>query len=69
MNGMQTDIPGMFMRGGTSRGPFFNAADLPADIEEVVVLDRGRIVHRGRSADLLADEAQHSLSGAEGELS
>lgn len=30
---MQTSIPTLFMRGGTSRGPFFNAADLPADIE------------------------------------
>ncbi|MGH6638212.1 MAG: 4-oxalomesaconate tautomerase [Polaromonas sp.] len=29
---MQTLIPCLFMRGGTSRGPFFNAADLPADI-------------------------------------
>src|SRR5271154_4846593 len=29
---MQTAIPSLFMRGGTSRGPFFNAADLPADI-------------------------------------
>jgi 4-oxalomesaconate tautomerase len=28
---MQTAIPCLFMRGGTSRGPFFNAADLPAD--------------------------------------
>lgn len=27
----QTPIPTLFMRGGTSRGPFFNAADLPAD--------------------------------------
>ena len=25
-------IPCLFMRGGTSRGPYFNAADLPADI-------------------------------------
>ena len=31
-NAMQTAIPCLFMRGGTSRGPFFNAADLPADI-------------------------------------
>jgi 4-oxalomesaconate tautomerase len=30
---MQHAIPCLFMRGGTSRGPFFNAADLPADIE------------------------------------
>ncbi|MGU7785083.1 4-oxalomesaconate tautomerase [Burkholderia sp. PU8-34] len=29
---MQTPIPCLFMRGGTSRGPFFNAADLPEDI-------------------------------------
>jgi len=29
---MQTAIPCLFMRGGTSRGPFFNAADLPADV-------------------------------------
>jgi 4-oxalomesaconate tautomerase len=29
---IQTAIPCLFMRGGTSRGPFFNAADLPGDI-------------------------------------
>jgi len=29
---IQTAIPCLFMRGGTSRGPFFDAADLPADI-------------------------------------
>ena len=29
---MQTAIPCLFMRGGTSRGPFFDAADLPADV-------------------------------------
>ena len=28
----QTAIPCLLMRGGTSKGPFFNAADLPADI-------------------------------------
>ncbi len=28
---MQRPIPCLFMRGGTSRGPFFDAADLPAD--------------------------------------
>lgn len=28
---MQTPIPTLFMRGGTSRGPFFLEADLPAD--------------------------------------
>ncbi|MDH5539867.1 MAG: 4-oxalomesaconate tautomerase, partial [Rhizobacter sp.] len=29
---MQTAIPCLLMRGGTSRGPFFDAATLPADI-------------------------------------
>lgn len=29
---MQTAIPAYFMRGGTSRGPFFLASDLPADV-------------------------------------
>jgi 4-oxalomesaconate tautomerase len=31
-NSMQTSIPTLFMRGGSSRGPFFLASDLPADI-------------------------------------
>ena len=30
---MQTPIPCLFMRGGTSRGPFFLASDLPPDTE------------------------------------
>ncbi len=29
---MQTAIPCLFMRGGTSRGPFFRSSDLPADV-------------------------------------
>ncbi|MBM3819854.1 MAG: 4-oxalomesaconate tautomerase [Acidimicrobiia bacterium] len=29
---MQTAIPCLFMRGGTSRGPFFRESDLPADV-------------------------------------
>jgi 4-oxalomesaconate tautomerase len=29
---MQRAIPSIFMRGGTSRGPFFRASDLPADV-------------------------------------
>jgi 2-methylaconitate cis-trans-isomerase PrpF len=29
----QTAIPYVFMRGGTSRGPYFNRADLPKDLE------------------------------------
>ncbi len=31
----QTAIPYLFMRGGTSRGPYFNKADLPADRAEL----------------------------------
>jgi 4-oxalomesaconate tautomerase len=30
---MQTAIPCLFMRGGTSRGPFFLETDLPSDVE------------------------------------
>jgi 4-oxalomesaconate tautomerase len=29
---MQRAIPSIFMRGGTSRGPFFRASDLPSDV-------------------------------------
>ena len=29
---MQTAIPCLFMRGGTSRGPFFLGTDLPSDV-------------------------------------
>ncbi len=29
---MQTAIPALFMRGGTSRGPFFRESDLPSDV-------------------------------------
>jgi 4-oxalomesaconate tautomerase len=32
MAAMQTSIPTLLMRGGTSRGPFFLASDLPADV-------------------------------------
>ncbi|MBC7954630.1 MAG: 4-oxalomesaconate tautomerase, partial [Cytophagales bacterium] len=31
---MQHPIPCLFMRGGSSRGPFFNEADLPTDIAQ-----------------------------------
>jgi 4-oxalomesaconate tautomerase len=34
MTPMQRSIPCLFMRGGTSRGPFFLESDLPADISE-----------------------------------
>jgi len=30
---MQRAIPCLFMRGGTSRGPFFSESDLPSDVE------------------------------------
>jgi hypothetical protein len=36
-NPMQTAIPCLFMRGGTSRGAFFKAGDLPADPRQGVV--------------------------------
>ena len=32
------DIPCLLMRGGTSKGPYFNAADLPRDRNELAVL-------------------------------
>jgi 4-oxalomesaconate tautomerase len=40
LQGSQTAIPCWFMRGGTSRGPFFRAADLPEDpaIRDAVLL-------------------------------
>ena len=31
----QREIPFLFMRGGTSRGPYFNAADLPPDHDAI----------------------------------
>lgn len=31
----QVEIPFLFMRGGTSRGPYFNAADLPSDRDDI----------------------------------
>ncbi len=32
---LQTGIPFLFMRGGTSRGPYFNRADLPQDLNQL----------------------------------
>ena len=32
---LQTEIPFWFMRGGSSRGPYFNRADLPEDLDEL----------------------------------
>ena len=32
---MQTAIPYFFMRGGSSRGPYFNRSDLPADLDKL----------------------------------
>jgi len=34
----QTGIPYIFMRGGSSRGPYFNAADLPKDRETLAAV-------------------------------
>ena len=31
----QSSIPFLFMRGGTSRGPYFNRADLPDDLDQL----------------------------------
>ncbi|MEO6958465.1 MAG: PrpF domain-containing protein, partial [Burkholderiaceae bacterium] len=31
---MELEIPCVFMRGGTSRGPYFRAEDLPTDIAQ-----------------------------------
>lgn len=31
----QTAIPFLFMRGGTSRGPYFNRTDLPGDLDQL----------------------------------
>ena len=31
----QKSIPFLLMRGGSSRGPFFNRGDLPADLDEL----------------------------------
>ncbi|MEN0001371.1 MAG: 4-oxalomesaconate tautomerase [Pseudomonadota bacterium] len=35
---MAMDIPCIFMRGGTSRGPYFNRADLPEDREHLAAV-------------------------------
>ena len=43
----QTAIPFHFMRGGTSRGPYFNRADLPADqdtLAAVLVAAVGQVI-------------------------
>jgi 2-methylaconitate cis-trans-isomerase PrpF len=34
----QTAIPFLFMRGGTSRGPYFNRADLPEDFDQLAAV-------------------------------
>ncbi len=46
------DIPCILMRGGTSRGPYFNAADLPADREQ---LARTLIAVIGSHSELQVD--------------
>ena len=34
----QTSIPFLFMRGGSSRGPYMNRADLPADLDQLAAV-------------------------------
>ncbi|HSG95270.1 MAG TPA: PrpF domain-containing protein, partial [Afifellaceae bacterium] len=48
----QRPIPAIMMRGGTSRGPYFNAADLPEDRE---TLARVLIAAMGAGAPLQVD--------------
>lgn len=48
----QTEIPCILMRGGTSRGPYFNAADLPDDRE---TLARVLIAAMGAGSPLQVD--------------
>lgn len=40
---MQTEIPFLFMRGGTSRGPYFKAADLPAGRDQLAAVLRAAL--------------------------
>jgi len=40
---MQTEIPFLLLRGGTSRGPYFNAADLPTDRAQLAALLRAAL--------------------------
>ena len=62
----QTAIPYLFMRGGTSRGPYFNRADLPEDLDDpssnLLIVDMGAIslnstVGEGRDKEGGAPEA------------
>ena len=53
----QTGIPYVFMRGGTSRGPYFNRKDLPEDREtlaEVLLAASLRAAAPGLRARLMA---------------
>jgi len=71
---MQTEIPFLFMRGGTSRGPYFNAADLPADRGQLAavlraVLGSGHVLNIdgiGGSATVTTKVAMLSRSTVEG---
>ncbi len=48
---MQTEIPFLFMRGGTSRGPYFNAADLPTDRAQLAAVLR-RVLGSGHALNI-----------------
>ncbi|GLR65085.1 4-oxalomesaconate tautomerase [Marinospirillum insulare] len=71
---MQKAIPALLMRGGTSKGPFFNAADLPSDtvLRDQVLLaamgspDRRQIDGVGGAHPLTSKVGVVSLSQREG---
>ncbi len=71
---MQTSIPTLLMRGGTSRGPFFEGSDLPADkaLRDAVLLavmgspDRRQIDGLGGAHPLTSKVGIVSLSSSEG---
>lgn len=70
----QTAVPCLFMRGGTSRGPFFDMADLPADtaLRDAVLLaalgspDKRQIDGLGGAHSLTSKVGMVSVSRCEG---
>ena len=63
---MQTAIPCLFMRGGTSRGPFFRASDLPADLP---VLELDAVLMERVFCNLLENAAKYTPTGSVIDLS
>ena len=68
----QLDLPCILMRGGTSKGPYFNAADLPSDRDSLAridqahtdVLNEGALTDAGDPAYAQAETWLHA--GAQG---